>query len=334
MDLGQGIEIIETTIAERLLNVVLFRDRRSALIDTGIVGVATNYILPAFERIGFRPQQLTWVFNTHAHSDHFGGNEEIWLASDKKALLCAHELDTPWIEHPIHYTEEFHRYHVDIGVIGEDVLNKIVRDSGKGIKVSTLLKGGECFDLGNDLQLEVLFLPSHTPGNIAVFEKKHKVFVVGETIAGSAQYDPQGNILSVPYYCDVEKYLATIRVFSQVDFKKVVCAHLPPMERQKALRFLRESVNFVLDFDSHIINLLKNSQEPLSTIDLWRRSDNMWGKYPAELCMYMLIETHLRSLTQRAVISGSLKNGFALANDSEDNLVAFAKDVLNSIPYK
>ena len=100
MKLVPGVEVIETSFFERPLNMVLFRGRDVALVDTGLVGTPTDAVIPYLDAVGLTPHDLAWIIVTHAHADHFGGNEEMWLASGENVRFAAHRLDQAWIEDP------------------------------------------------------------------------------------------------------------------------------------------------------------------------------------------------------------------------------------------
>lgn len=332
MEIKPDIEMIQTAFLGRPLNVVLFRGEKNALVDTGIAGTPSEGIFPEFKRIGFDVKNLTFVFVTHAHADHFGGNEEIWLASDKKVRFFAHHLDQPWIENPPYYTRKSYSHYVDSGVMSNDDLEMDIKISGNGVKIDIPLKGGEFIELGNGLELEIFFLPGHSQGNISILEKKNKVLTAGETVCGIAQYDTEGKIVSVPYYQDVEIYLETIRNFARIDFELVILSHLPVMEKREVIDFMKKSINFILRFDNEVKDRVKSAKGKQFPIEIWSKLDNLWDQFKPDTGMYMLLENHLKSLLKREVFKGSFEDGFEWNDDSKDRLESLCEEVLQSIP--
>ena len=210
MELDRGVEIIETAFFNRPLNLPLFRGQKVALVDTGLVGTPAESIIPAMKTCGLTPEDLSLIIITHAHADHFGGNEELWLASGKRASFAAHRLDQAWIEDPPGQSRQGYGHFVELGLMSPAELENTIEVSGNGVKLDYVLDGGEVFDLGDGLELEIVAAPGHSLGNICVLDRKNKILIQGETIAGTAQYDVKGELLTVPFYEDVELYLKRV----------------------------------------------------------------------------------------------------------------------------
>lgn len=332
MKIRPGIDVIETTFFGRPLNVVLFRGEKNALVDTGLVGTPAEQIFPEFKQNGFDAKNLDYVFVTHAHADHFGGNEEIRDASGGKAHFCCHELDRAWIEDPPKATREGYGHYVEAGVMKPEELETGIEVSGNGVKIDTALKGGESFELGHGLELEIFFLPAHSPGNISILEKKNKALVFGESVCGKAQYNTEGQILTVPYYEDLETYLNSVKRFARIDFELLIPSHMSVMTRKEGLEFIKESLDFALKFDREVRGCLRKKSGKFTSIDVWKDLDGLWEIYKADTGMYMLVEHQLNSLLKRKIISGSFKKGFTWKDDSHDTIDAIGEKVHQAIP--
>jgi glyoxylase-like metal-dependent hydrolase (beta-lactamase superfamily II) len=326
MELASGVEIIETSFWGRPLNLTLFWGREVALVDTGLVGTPAESVIPYLNSIGLTPQDLSLIIITHAHADHFGGNEELWLASGKRVRFAAHRLDRAWIEDPPGQTRQAYGHYVELGLMSADDLENGIKASGDGVQLDYVLDGGEVFDLGSGLELEIVFAPGHSAGNICVLDRKNKVLVQGETIAGVAQYNVEGDLLTAPFYEDVEVYLRTIAVVARLDFETLLPSHLPLMNRKQAVQFLEDSLNFTLRFDEEVRQRLKDSSQPVSSMELLQSMDNLWGQYPADLGLYMLLETHLKGLVKQGLVGGSLAEGLTWVGPDRDDLGPLAQE--------
>jgi glyoxylase-like metal-dependent hydrolase (beta-lactamase superfamily II) len=338
MHLAPGIDIIQTPFGNRPLNLVLITGRQVALIDTGLADTPREAILPALTALGLAARDLSLVIVTHAHADHFGGNEEILRASEGRARFAAHRLDTPWIEDPPACTRRAYGHYVDLGLMTAAELDNSVAVSGNGVRVQHVLEGGEVFDLGDGLELEIHFTPGHSAGHICVLERKHRVLIQGEAAAGVAQYDVQGHLLTAPYYEDLEVYLRSLAQIAGLDFATFVPSHLPVMDRAATARFLGGSLEFALRFEAEVRERLVSSRRPVPALELWRSLDRLWGQYPADLGLYMLLETHLNGLIRRGQAAGALATGLmwvggaqpALDGAAEAARAAILKDATRS----
>ena len=334
MKLAPGVELIETSFWERSLRLVLFQGQEVALVDTGLVGTPADVVIPYLDSIGLTPKDLSLIIVTHAHADHFGGNEELWLASERQVRFAAHRLDQAWIEDPPGETRQGYAHFVEVGVMSADELEGAIEVSGNGVKLDHVLEGGEVFDLGDGLELEIVFASGHSPGNVCVLDRKNKVLAQGETVAGVAQYNVRGELLTTPFYEDPEIYLKTIATVARLDFETLVPSHLPLMDRAESARFFGESVDFALRFEDAVKQHLRDlsTEEPVTSVAVLKSMDNLWGQYPADMGMYMLLASHLKGLVKRGLVEGSLLENDGLSwvgpdgddQDDRDDLAPLA----------
>jgi glyoxylase-like metal-dependent hydrolase (beta-lactamase superfamily II) len=320
MELNPSVEIIQTEFFDRPLNLPLVVGQKAALIDTGLVGTPAESIVPALATRGLKPMDLSLIIITHAHADHFGGNEELWRESEKAIRFAAHGSDQAWIEDPPGHTRQAYGRFVELGLMSPAELENTVVVSGNGVKLDYVLDGGEVFDLGDGIELEIVAAPGHTFGNICVLDRKNKILIQGETVAGKAQYNVKGELLTVPFYEDVELYLKTVANVARLDFEMFVPSHLALMNRDEAARFFEESLDFALRFEWEVKRRLGDCDEPVTVRDLWRSMENLWGVYPADLGLYMLLESHLKGLLRRGRAGGSLAEGVQCIGPHHDDL--------------
>ena len=120
--------------------------RTCALIDPAF---ETDRILATVNDLGYR---VTYIINTHGHSDHTAGNEAIKSTTNAKLLI--HADDAGRLGKMLHRT--FSR------VIG-----------GKGSpRADRLLQDNDIIQIGA-VRLKVLHTPGHTPGGICLYSKGH-----------------------------------------------------------------------------------------------------------------------------------------------------------------
>jgi hydroxyacylglutathione hydrolase len=112
------------------------------------------------------------VVNTHGHPDHTFGNwqfpevyiseADISMVGDVPSLAMRHYIAEDVISSP--FPEDFD---VDSWMVGSDV--KMIA-----------IQGGHTFNLGNR-SLEVINLPGHSPGSIALLDRERRCLFTGDT---------------------------------------------------------------------------------------------------------------------------------------------------------
>ena len=82
-----------------------------------------------------------------------------------------------------------------------------------------LLEHGDVVDLG-DRAFEVIHTPGHSPGGIALYEKKTGILLSGDII-----YD--GPLIDDVYHSDISDYVATLLSMRDLDVSVVHGGHFP-----------------------------------------------------------------------------------------------------------
>ena len=133
------------------------------LVDSG-VGESFNKLVNNIKILGFDPDQLTAIIITHAHIDHIGA-----LADFKEKYgvsLIAHQLDTPAIETGNGTGAEF--YQADY----------------RPCPVDIIISGPEASLKYGRHQFNLVHIPGHTPGSLAVYTDMGKRVLFGQDIHG------------------------------------------------------------------------------------------------------------------------------------------------------
>jgi glyoxylase-like metal-dependent hydrolase (beta-lactamase superfamily II) len=147
--MAEIIPLISTTMDS---NVYIIKDEKTAIIDSG-----SGLYKPLIETIKEKTGHIDYIINTHAHTDHCGGNRFL----DGEVLI--HERDSEEAQRGTYFgTGMF------TGKIGAVMVDRTVKE-------------GDVIDLG-ELKLTVLNTPGHTPGSICLYEEKEGFLFSGDTL--------------------------------------------------------------------------------------------------------------------------------------------------------
>lgn len=97
-----------------------------------------------------------------------------------------------------------------------------------------LLEDGAIIDLG-DRHFEVLHVPGHSPGSIALWEPR-----AGLLLSGDAVYD--GPLIDDAYHSNREDYVATMRRLAELRVRAVHGGHYPSFGRQRYRELIEDYI--------------------------------------------------------------------------------------------
>ncbi|MCD6409983.1 MAG: MBL fold metallo-hydrolase [Candidatus Verstraetearchaeota archaeon] len=109
-------------------------------------------LIKALNLLDINPKQLEGVFLTHGHSDHVTG------------LIALQGKSTP-----------IYLHHRDLSILPQCIAQDI---EGQIVK----LRGGEKFEISEDLEMRVLHSPGHTPGSCCYYLPSEGILFSGDTV--------------------------------------------------------------------------------------------------------------------------------------------------------
>jgi glyoxylase-like metal-dependent hydrolase (beta-lactamase superfamily II) len=207
--------------------LILGRER-DILIDSGM-GVAP--LRPVLDRLSSRTRL---VFTTHAHIDHIGSHPEFADCEILVHPVEADELARPG-QRGLRFSKRSAEAIASSGMERSDFMIEAIPFAGYDlethqrvpVKSTRLVSEGDVVETG-DREFEVLHLPGHSPGSIALWERSS-----GSLFSGDAIYD--GVIVDNLAGSDVELYRATMKRLAQLPVAQVFGGHNAPMTRTQML---------------------------------------------------------------------------------------------------
>lgn len=169
------------------------------------------------------------VFNTHGHIDHTGGN--FWFNSS----VHIHEKDAEIYKQ--HNEPAFHRYmEKTLKVFNKIFFWRILvpknpedTDAGRvNFSDWQFVKERDKFDLGG-LSAEVIEIPGHTQGSIAIYFKEKKLVITSDG-ANPATW------LYLPESTDIATYAASLHKLEGYDFDTILTGHSLNLFTRKDLK--------------------------------------------------------------------------------------------------
>ena len=181
-EITEDLFIIEDEILKA--NVfVLLTNNGYCLIDTGIF-MKTRYLIQTLENNKLFLSNLKMIILTHCHCDHIGGTAEFIRCSGAK--LTAHKNDVPYILEKNVIEGNYHKMMLEEQKYMWQ-FNCVVQ------QIDYSLENDETIDIIGGLQ--VINVPGHTPGSIALYQADKKIMFFSDVIRNSKE---KGLVIGVP----------------------------------------------------------------------------------------------------------------------------------------
>ncbi|MBW1900006.1 MAG: MBL fold metallo-hydrolase [Deltaproteobacteria bacterium] len=144
------------------------------LIDAGLMG-KDDYKIQSIQKAGIDLSDIKRVIMTHTHLDHMGCLPEI-MKELTQAELWMHVDEAE----PLEKGDERIAYGMDM--FEDMVHNMFGKDAGAfKMTVDRKLAGDETLEIGGMLW-ELLHVPGHSPGSIALYNPDNKILIPGDVV--------------------------------------------------------------------------------------------------------------------------------------------------------
>jgi glyoxylase-like metal-dependent hydrolase (beta-lactamase superfamily II) len=179
---------------------------RDLLFDTGLGHVSLK------RQVTLVTERELVCVASHTHFDHIGSHYEF---PDR----CVHHAEADILSDPRNEWTLADRYATDEMFDGLPEGWDAARYRIQPAPAGRILENGDIMDLG-DRAFEVIHTPGHSPGGIALFEKKTGILLSGDIV-----YD--GPLIDDSYHSLVEDYVATLERIRGLDILVIHGGHFP-----------------------------------------------------------------------------------------------------------
>lgn len=298
MELYPRVYQIQSLFGQRNLFQYLFVGDNTVLVDTGIATTPEQVVFPYMDSLQLRPQRLTLAITTHADMDHQGGNHTIKCTSPGTWLSCG-APDRTLVEDPqTLFDNRYNFLRADHGV-GFDPAPP--PDAGSPLQMDLCFTGGEIIRLDYGWHLEVLNVPGHSRGHLALYDPLQKAAFVGDAIHGrGCPWAKGGLAIPVTYYY-VDLYLSTLRYLEHLPIEELYSGHWPTMRGEEIRDFIGESRRTVEFLDRAILLSLEKIRPGLTLKELIDTVASAVGDWPPEswLVASFSVKGHLDRLQEQ-----------------------------------
>ncbi|MBI2869578.1 MAG: MBL fold metallo-hydrolase [Chloroflexi bacterium] len=229
-------------------NAYLVRDDRGTLLlDPGFNNDrAFQHLEKSLGEIGVSFRDITHIFVSHVHSDHYG--LVLRLKKLSGARLYLHRLEKDLITARFVETEMLLKQTIEaFGINGvppaelpelEDVVyNRSKRYMSKPVFPDVMLEGGEEICTGR-FTFRVVWSPGHSPGQICLYEPAQKLLLSGDHILPNIT--PNIGLYPESGANPIGDFIGSLKEIQELDVDLILPGHEDPF------RGLKERIDFLM----------------------------------------------------------------------------------------
>lgn len=311
-EVAPGIHRIESPLGERIVCCYLLAGRdRALLVDTAVAPALRELVLPAVERVAGRGRRID-VLVTHADFDHMGGNGALRALRPATTFAC-HAADAPLVADVGRMCRErYDELAADHGIAEPEEELVAIAAQAQAAPLDRFVHDGERIELGDGWAVEVLHVPGHSPGHVALFDPRSGTAIIGDAVMAEALPAADGRPAFPPTYRDVEPTLATVARLEALRPDRLLTGHYPVMDAAGARDFLARTRAFVERLDGELRAALPRAAAPITTRALVELLHPRAGAWPAEagIALALPLMGHLERLEARGeVVRGRAADG-------------------------
>jgi glyoxylase-like metal-dependent hydrolase (beta-lactamase superfamily II) len=301
MELYKGVHQISSLYGGRYLFQYLFVGDRVVLVDSGIAETPEKVIFPHMEQLGINPEQLAMLITTHPDMDHQGGNSAVRMKAPRALTACG-ESDRQMVQDPkCLYRDRYNHLHKDHGIGSKTEPSP---DAGDRCRIDVGFRGGERVIIRDGQELEVLHVPGHSSGHLALFDRVRGAAFVSDAVHGRGCPKADGSMALPVTYFYVDLYLSTLAQLEGLEIQELHTGHWPSMYGDEIKDFLSDSRRTVEITDRRILLAIAKARSGLTLnqlIDEAREEFPNWPTSTRDAAMFP-INGHLERLEKSGQI--------------------------------
>ena len=310
MEVAEGVHRIDVPLGARIVSLVLFEGKeRSLLVDVGVDSTPRTELKQYLDDKKLDARQIQWAVVTHPDVDHFGGAASIHELVPQ-VISLAHRLDAPLMANYSTFEERRgNPFRVPWGLSESPEGLAWMRSVARERPVEMTVIGGEGIDLGEGWEVEILHLPGHSYGHLAVHDPRSRALAISDAVLGDAVRATDGKPLFPPTYRYVGSYLQTIGRCEAIGPDVLLTGHYPTMNAEAAREFFAVSRVFVERVDEVVFNEVRRAaRSGLTLPELLSRVNPKLGEWPmtgTEVALAFPVVGHLERMLEYGRIKGS-----------------------------
>jgi glyoxylase-like metal-dependent hydrolase (beta-lactamase superfamily II) len=159
--------------------------------------------------------------------------------------------------------------------------DEIPSDAGSRCRVDIGFRGGERIAIDNGWDLEVLHVPGHSHGHLALYDAAHKTAFVSDAIHGRGCPKADGSMGIPVTYFYIDLYLSTLTYLEGLLLEHLHTGHWPSMQGDEIRDFFNDSRKTVEILDRKIVRTLSQSRAGLTLSELMDAAMEVFPEWPA-----------------------------------------------------
>jgi len=269
---------------------VIVGETGAILIDTGLDRQAARKIIRLLEELSLT---LSAIINTHAHADHFGGNQELINSYGGQVKVYAPIFEETSIRHPI--WEPIYLY--GGAVPFSDLQNKFLLAPPSPVDV--IFEAGPLRVDGVELEAVPLFGHSYRQMGIAV----NHILFSADAFFGNEVLDKH----PIPFHVDTEETLQTLEKIVRMPYQYFIPGHGSMIATSEELVSTLSNNRFIYDrVMEKVIDTLKiphTAEQLISTVC------SMLGIEIRNTGSYLLYSTAIKAILKYLLARGEIVQG-------------------------
>lgn len=276
-----GLHRIRIPLGQRFADLWVFLgDKKHLLFDAGTKDTMTTAVVPALAELGFGPDSITDVVVSHLDVDHCGDvgqlrdvlpNARVIAHKDDAGAIS--DFDTFWVERG---REFLHGWGLDESPEAIAWMEDVFVPG----PVDQVLDQETTITLDNGRVIDVLHVPGHSWGHLALFDRENNLLAISDAILGHAVPLADGTDSFPPTYRHIDTYLATIARVREMAPQVLLTAHYGDFVGDDITSFLDRSEEFVHRLGALVKNTV--TTQPKTLADLVAEINPQIATWPQE----------------------------------------------------